>query len=69
MNQLLTNLTNAAKNPHVSVPVALGVLCEICAIWMPNWKTQFTETQKVLSALAVVGAAAAGPTPPTPPKQ
>lgn len=66
MNQLLTNLTSALQNPHISVPLIAGVGLEIAGIWFPNYKPQFTETQKALLALSTIGAAASGPTPPKP---
>lgn len=64
MNQILTNLSSALTNKHVSIPAVLVVACEIGAIWLPQYQSQFKLTGKVLTGYACLAAANSGPVKP-----
>lgn len=55
--QLISNLTSALKNKHVSIPLVLAAGCEVGKIWLPTHATQFEATQKVFAYYAVMAAA------------
>jgi hypothetical protein len=65
MNQFIANLASCKRNGHVSIPVALCIACEIGAIWLPHYASQFRLTSKVLVGYAAL--AAANTTPETKP--
>lgn len=66
LNQLATNLSVLAKNPHVSISLILAGACEVGKIWVPAHATQFDATQKALSYYAVLAASTSGPSKPDP---
>ena len=67
MNKLLSsvggNLGAALQNPHVSVSVVGIITCEIGKIWLPQYATQFSATQKVIEGYALLAASNSGPKP------
>jgi hypothetical protein len=67
MNQILLNLSSSWKNKHVSIPAFLFILCEVGAIWLPQFANQFTLTGKILMGYTVLAAANSGPSTETQP--
>jgi hypothetical protein len=63
MNQILANLLSGRKNPHVTVPVALAIVCELGRVWMPAQEHQWALTQKILLGYGMISAANSGPPP------
>lgn len=63
ITQLLSNLSSAATNRHVSVSVVVGLVCEAGKIWIPQYEHQFDLTQKLAYGYAAVAAANSGPKP------
>lgn len=64
MNKLIFNLASATKSPHVSIPMAMVLLCEVGKIWLPAYAQQFDATQKLFIAYGVISAANTSPTVP-----
>lgn len=64
MNQLIANLASTGKNLHVSVPVAIVLLCQAGKIWLPTYATQFDATQKLFLGYALIAAGNSSPTVP-----
>lgn len=66
MNQIVSNLASIKGNLHVSGPVLLAAALEVAKIWLPNYVTQLTDTQKVLVLYGILAAGNSAPTPPKP---
>lgn len=65
MNKFGNNLATAFSNPHMRYPIIAAAFLEVAAVWLPAYKTQISETQKILFFYA--SAAACNATPKTPP--
>ncbi len=63
MNQLLANLASARKNPHVSIPAAIALACQVGKVWLPKYAVQFDATQKIFVAYGMIAAANSAPGP------
>jgi hypothetical protein len=57
MNQIKANLTHAASNLHVSIPVVLGAGIGIAIIWFPHYAPQLGSTAAVLASYGIIAAA------------
>ncbi len=65
MNTLFSNLASAGKNPHVSIPLIVGIAMSVAEIWLPeSYQPKLQKTEKVLFAYGIIAAANSGPTKP-----
>lgn len=60
MNKLLTNLS-AAGNKHVMFPVYLAAALEVASVWLPQYKAQINDTQRILILYGIASAANSAP--------
>lgn len=59
MNLIQTS-TTALRNVHVSIPLALALVCEAGKIWFPQYAIKFDATQKLLYTYGVLAASLTG---------
>jgi hypothetical protein len=57
MKQLAANLSHAATNLHVSIPVILGAALAVAPVWFPQYADKLNTTANILFAYGVIAAA------------